>query len=204
MSAITVRASHSSQRPGTTASCSNGPLGGGREPSDAGEHRVGDRGGNPAVRVGQHFREEERVARREPVQVGGRVPARHARRRIRGKAAQGDPPHPGTAESAEQTAQRRSEAERVVAVGRQQHRGQRGDAPAEEAQDVQGGVVGPVDVLDHQQGRLPSVGQLVVQRGEHGVLVTCFERLGEGRGLPADGVAQRPQRAQAQEVLARS
>ena len=62
-----------------------------------------------------------------------------------------------------------------------------------------------MDVFDDEQGRLASVGQLLVQRGEHGVLVACREGVDErAETLPADGVAQRPEGAQAQEVLARS
>ena len=92
---------------------------------------------------------------------------------------QRDPPHRGPAEPTEQAAQRRPQAEGVVAVGGQQHRVQGGDAPAEETQDVERGVVGPVDVLHHEDGRLPRVGQLLVHGGENGVLVAGRERDGE-------------------------
>jgi hypothetical protein len=44
----------------------------------------------------------------------------------------------------------------VVAIGRQHERGKRLDAAAEQAKDVQRGLVGPVQVLEHHDVRRPA------------------------------------------------
>jgi hypothetical protein len=57
-------------------------------------------------------------------------------------------------------------AELVVAVGDDQQGEAGTEAAGQEPQQVQGGLVGPVDVLDHQHGDHPAVPQPVEQGGE--------------------------------------
>ena len=52
-------------------------------------------------------------------------------------------------------------------------------------QDVQRGAVGPVHVLDHEHRRAARIGQLLVQRAEHGFRIgRAVQRLGKPRPAP--------------------
>ena len=91
----------------------------------------------------------------------------------------------------------------VVAVGQQQHRGQVGDPPDQVAQEVQGGLVGPVHVLHDQHGRVPGPVQLVQQRGEERVPVPgVAQRAGQVGTDAAGEVADRAQDARGRQVVA--
>ena len=71
----------------------------------------------------------------------------------------------------------------VVAVGQHQHSRQLGDPAGQVPQHVQGGLVGPVHVLHHQDGRVPGPVQLGPQRGQHRVPLAAL--------APAPGSARR-------------
>jgi hypothetical protein len=98
---------------------------------------------------------------------------------------------------AEQLARRVSRTYLVVAVGQQQRERQGANAPRDETEHVGGRCVDPVQVLDHEHGRLGREGgeHVVAHMGEQHVLVA--EHGGEPglRGEVAEGT-QRTGRAQ--------
>ena len=105
---------------------------------------------------GQHLGDEERVAAGRARQHGAGV---HAVAAASSPTAAGrqrpqrQPPHRRRGRPASDQAQSGAGAQLVVAVGEHQHARQLRDPPGQVAQHVQGGVVGPVHVLDHQHGR---------------------------------------------------
>ena len=113
---------------------------------------------------------------------------------------QREPPHALAGQRAEHLPQRVVVAHRVVAVGEQQHAGQLRHPPGEVADDVEGGVVGPVDVLDDQHrglgGELPVDGaeDRVALRGLHGGVQRAV--------AAAHHVAERAERAGGHQVVA--
>ena len=91
----------------------------------------------------------------------------------------------------------------VVAAGQHEHRADVLDPPRRVAEDVERGVVGPVDVLDHEHGRRLG-GELLEQRAEHAVdRLLVGQRGGERAVAPGGGVAQRAERARRHQVVAR-
>ena len=104
---------------------------------------------------------------------------------------------------AEQLLQRVLAGQLVVAVGQHQQGRQAGDPAGQVAQHVQGGLVGPVHVLHHQDGRVPGPVQFGPQRGRHRVpLAALPQRPGQlGADLP-DQVAERPQGPRGAQVVA--
>ena len=177
------------------------------QPPDAGQHGVRDGRRHPlAGRRDQQFVHEERVPRRqleELSRIQRAVPAELAHR-AGGQPAQRQPPHPVAAgRLAEQAVQRVLAAQLVVAVGEDEHRGQPGDPPGEVAQRVQGGVVGPVHVLDDQDPRVVRPVQFGAQRGQQPVPVAAVgHRLAEFRPDAADQVPERAQRPRGGQVVA--
>ena len=163
----------------------------------AGQHRVADGLGQLGVGAGQHLGDEERVAGGRPVQrfvidrrrpgerghrLGRQRRQRHALRRAAGQLAEDDP-------------QRVGSIELVVAIGRQHQRRQRLDAASEQAHDVERGLVGPVEVLEHDDARRPAA-QLARQRRDE--LARRRAVRGDRRELAADlvgDVDERPERA---------
>jgi hypothetical protein len=110
--------------------------------------------------------------------------------------------HSGTAQRAEHPLQ--GWPNLLVAVGRHDH-GRQVDHPAPDvAQHVEGGVVGPVDVLENKDGRTGAVRQVREQRGEHRVAVARGQCRGERPTGAADRVTQRAQGARRDEVVART
>jgi hypothetical protein len=93
-------------------------------------------------------------------------------------------------------------ADLVVAVGQGEHGGQVADAPADVADDVQGGVVGPVEVLDEDDGGGQGIGELGEQGVEDFTDVLGGDRLGQGAAGAAGDVVQRAQGAAGEEVVA--
>jgi hypothetical protein len=107
---------------------------------------------------------------------------------LAGQGAEG-PPQPGAV------------AGLVVAVGEHQQAGQLGDAPGQPADHVQGGVVGPVQVLDHQQRR--PAGQLPVQGVQDPVAVGAgLQGRGQGAAAGPGHVAERAQGPRGGQVVA--
>jgi hypothetical protein len=145
---------------------------------------------------GDQLGDEERVARREAVEfvdvdVG---PLREPRHRLPG---QGREPHPRHGRRRREVAQDGpqwvSGTDLVAAVRRDHQRARAADPAAEEAQEVERGVVGPMDVLEHGHG-----GQLpegVDQEIEHApTAADAVEQLRERRTETRRHVDERPQR----------
>jgi hypothetical protein len=111
------------------------------------------RGGRGRSRGRAPARDEERVALHEPVQRGrgGRGAAGQPGDGRPGQPRRGEPVHRGAAQRPEHTLQRRVHL--AVAVGRDHHGRQVRHPASEVPQHVEGGVVGPVDVLEDQHGR---------------------------------------------------
>jgi hypothetical protein len=110
--------------------------------------------------------------------------------------------HGHPAQPAQQPVRRVVAADLVVPVGDHHHRGRAPDAPAHVPQHVEGGVVGPVDVLDHQDRRASGVGELGEHRGEHVVPGTLGQELFQPRGVAGERVAQRAERPRGDQVVA--
>jgi hypothetical protein len=87
-------------------------------------------------------------------------------------------------------------ADLVVPVGDDQHGGCGTEPAGQEPEQVQGGLVGPVDVLDHQHRRHPCVQQPVEQGGEQHLPGCLFpEQLVEPAAERGGDVGQRAVRA---------
>ena len=137
---------------------------------DPGQHRVAHRGRNGVIGGREHLGDVERVAGRPAIQLAV-VDARRSRERgdrVRGERSQRHPLRGVTGELAEHDPQRVSAVELVVAVGRQHQRRDRLDAASEQAHDVQRGLVGPVQVLQHHDARRPAAQLRRQRRDEHG------------------------------------
>ena len=89
----------------------------------------------------------------------------------------------------------------LVAEGQHQQRRQVGEPAGDVPEDVQRGVVGPVQVFDDQHGG-PPCGEFGDGRAGNRVRLLVGERRGERAGGSRDGLAQRPERAGAQQVVA--
>jgi hypothetical protein len=102
----------------------------------------------------------------------------------------------------EQPVQRVPGDERLVAQGHDEQRAERLDAARGVAEYVDGGVVGPVGVLD-QQHRGPHAPELLHQRREDAVGGPLGQRVRQRPVRAGRGVVQRAQRARGHEVVAR-
>ena len=127
---------------------------------------------------------------------------RELRDRIRGERTQRQPPHHAAAEAAEHALQRVLTGDLVGPVGQEQQRGQVVDPAADVPQEVEGGAVGPVHVLDGQHGRPVRGGQLLEDGREHLPEVVRGEGVGERPAHVPDRVAQRAERTGRQQVVA--
>ena len=172
--------------------------------AQAGEHRVLDAGRHLAGRRGERLGDEERVAARQRVD-GGRIAPGAAHQRLHGVARQRgelDAVHRAAGERAEQTVQGMARIE-LVAGRQDEDRADPLDAARRVAEHVEGGVVGPVDVLDDEDGRA-LLRELLQQRGEDAIDRGVVGQRGRQRaGAPQRRVVQRPQRARRDEVVAR-
>jgi hypothetical protein len=182
-------------------------LGGRVQAAHPGQHRIDDRGRDPvAVPAGQHLGDEKRVAGGRGEHPAGVDLAGRAQPpdRVRRQAPQRQPAHPARGRRlAEQRLEGMLAGQLVVAVGQHQDGRQLGDPPGQEAQHVQGGLVGPVHVLHHQDGRVPGPVQLGPQRGQHRVpLAALRQRPGQLGADVADQVAERPQGPRRAQVVA--
>ena len=182
-------------------------LGGRVQAAHPGQHRIGDRGRDAVPVPGrEHLGDEERVARRHGEHLVGVDPAGRAQPpdRVRRQAPQRQPVDPARGRRlAEQLLQGMLAGQLVVAVGQHQHSRQLGDPAGQVAQHVQGGLVGPVHVLHHQDGRVPGPVQLGPQRGQHCVpLPALGQRPGQLGADLADQVTERPQSPRGAQVVA--
>ena len=142
----------------------------GARPGGPGEHRVADALGQRRVRLVEDLADEERVARRAPVDVGGVEPVSVEQLGDRGPAQRGEL-HAARARRGDEVAQHRAQrvvgADRVAVRHHQQQR-QRVDPAGEEPDEVEGRLVGPVQVLDDEHAGRGTQG--VQHRGEDLVL----------------------------------
>jgi hypothetical protein len=173
------------------------------EPRDPSEHRVRDGRRQLVGTRREHLGDVERVAARRLVDLrcigageggdgGRRERAELERERVGGRNRPD-----GRAKLV---------AGRRLAVAERQHeeRRQRGDAAAEDGDRVERRVVGPVNVLDHEDGRPRR--QLELRQQKRLDLVrrrAPGEGLSERRRDAADEVADRPERPRDREVVAR-
>ena len=180
-------------------------LGVRRQAAEAGQHQVADGHGDAGVRGGQHLGDQQWVAAGEGAQPGGRAagsPGQLGHGRL-GQRFQPQPPHRLRRQPADDRPERVVDAELVVAVRDDQQRPGPLHPPAQEHQQVQGRLVGPVGVLhDHDLGP-GSVVELVEERGEE-LLTGAPSRQQVGQapaGLPPE-VVQRPERPRREQRIA--
>ena len=142
--------------------------------SGPGQHRVP--GGGRDLVAGVHAGRDD-LAQVERVPAGqlaqcGRVPftaARHDLNRAGRQRAEADPPHRALAgQVPEGELERVAGGQPVVPVGREEQDGRVPDPPAQETQQVDGGVVGPVDVLHHHHVQRIGLADLAQQGPEQG------------------------------------
>jgi hypothetical protein len=177
----------------------------GIEASQPGQDRVGDAGRHLVGRRGQRRGDVERVASRELVQGGAIAPGARrerphgaARERREREAVDGV-----AGERAQEAVQRVTGPDLLVAQGQDEHGADRLDAARRVAEHVDGRVVGPVDVLNHEDRRA-ALRELLHERGEDAVGRAV---VGQGRGQRSlgsrGGIAQRPQGARRREIVGR-
>ncbi len=155
-----------------------------RQPRGPGQDGIANGVGGTVRAGGQHLGDEEWVATREPVQllrVDGLTPREEGDpgRRERRKA---HPMHasPG-GQLAEQDPERVRARQLVVAVRREHQRRHAAQPPGQHAQQVEGRLVGPVQVLEDQHHRLADG----LRQGVDDVAGTCAP-LHQGRQVAAE------------------
>ena len=140
-----------------------------RGPGHPRADRVPDGGRDRRPAGLQDLADVERVAAGHPVQLGGVHLARPGQRGDR-RHRQRRQPHPPRralgGQVAEHDPERVVHGQLVVTVGDQQQRRDPAEPPAEQAEQVNGGLVGPVHVLDHHDRERLWRGQLGQERGE--------------------------------------
>ena len=178
----------------------------GAEPRRPRQHRVACRRGYLFHAGPQHFRHVERVPAGQPVQLGRGQAAPAGQRPHRARGQRHQPDAPGTplrAEIAERHAEPVGGGQAVVPVGGdEQHRGV-AQPPAQVAEQVEGGLVGPVDVLDDDHVQHPRRAEHAEQRAEQ------FLAAGPGPAALQQRAAelirqveQRPERARREQAVA--
>ena len=174
-----------------------------RERGDAQHHRLADAARHAAGRRGEGLGDEERVAAGDGVQPGG-VALGVARERLdRGRRERRglDPVERGAGEGAERPAHLGPVGERVGAAGEDQAAARGGEPAREQRQQVERGVVGPVDVLDDDRGRAAGAERLQ-QRVEHRLARAVLQCAGERPGGRAGDVVDRAERTRDAERVA--
>ena len=176
----------------------------GVQPAQPGEHRILDAGRHLVARRGERLGDEERVAARERVH-GGRIATAARGQRLHRAARQRrelDAMHRAADDCPEQPVQRMARIE-LVAHRQDQHGAHGVDAACRVAEHVEGGVVGPVEVLDDEDGG-PLLGELLQQRREDAIHRAVVCQRGPQRTVAARRrVVQRTERARGDEVVAR-
>ena len=176
-----------------------------RQAADPRQHSLHHADGDRLARRGERLGDEERVAAGDAVEgrgvgAGARRQAPHgvARERL-----EREPLQRGADEHAEEPLHRMLRVELVVAAGEHEQRPERPDPPGGECQHVERGVVGPVDVLDHEHGR-DLARQLAQQGGEHAVDRRAVGQRRRQRPVRLErDVMQRTERARRHQVVAR-
>ena len=176
---------------------------GARQGRGPGEDDVAHRHGEGAGLDGDRLDEEERVA------AGGVVQGHRVDRPVAHQAAHRVHRERRDVDAGDVRAHERADGApdgvvggEVVAVRRQDEAGERIEPTGDEPEQVEGGLVGPLEVFEHHHGGVRGRGQL----GEHGVedgrLVAGREGVGQGAGPPAGDVGQRTERPGGEEVIA--
>jgi hypothetical protein len=174
------------------------------EACDAGEDGVAHRRRDPRFGRGEHLRDEERVPAGANVQLGRvDVAARELGDGLGRERRQAKPVDARRGrELAEHDTELAGGLDLVVAVGRDQRRGHRLHAPAEQAHEVERRLVRPVQVLEHEDRRRLAA-ELLAQGGHE--LVRLRAAADEACQLAAGrngDVGERPQRTRREERLA--
>ena len=175
------------------------------EPLGARQHRVAHGARQACATARQDLGDEERIARGLAMQAGGidRASARQAPHRGERQPRQLDAHRRlGRGEVAHHQAQGRARS-LVLAIGQHQQGARLGDAPAEELDQVERRVVGPMDVLDHDQGRRLRPPQHVEHGGEQRRARRAGLERGQqvGAGLARD-VVEGPERRRREQRIA--
>ena len=174
-----------------------------RQRGDPGQHRVPDRRRHLAAGRGEHLGDQERVAGRG----GGhrrRVDAglgRQHRDRGVGQPRQLQPDDRRRGETADDPPERVVRAQLLLAVGDHQQRRQLRHPPGQRLQHVQGRLVGPVRVLDHDDRGPLGEAHLGQQRVEQRVPLARSDAERDAGQLP-DHVPERAERPGGDQVLA--
>ena len=159
-----------------------------REPAGAGEHGVAHGRRHLPAGGAEHLGDEERVAAGGLVEAVGVDPPRAGQggHGLPGQRRELEAAHPpGGGQVADDHAQRVPGPELVVAVGHHHHRRRAGHPAADEHEQVQGGLVGPVGVLDHRHHR-PATGVEQVQEARRtGGAGSARRRPGSASSPPA-------------------
>lgn len=174
------------------------------EPPQPRQHGVGDGGRHRVRRHRERLGQVERVAGGQRVEGWG-VPAGAGRQhgdRGQGQGRQREPAHRDADQRAEQLPQRRAGVQRVVSEAEHEDGRQPAQPAGEVTQHVEGGVVGPVHVLDDEHGR--QAAELLDRCGEDvAARLRCERPLERPAGTPY-GVPQRSERARGQQVVTRA
>ena len=192
----TASTSHRSTVDGTTASCSSAPrVAASRRPTRASTASTTvDGTGSSAPTASTSVTKNglpEVMANSRRASTG--LAATQLPDRLLGQAPQRQPAGPaGGRHLAEQVLEGMVAGQLVVAVGQDEHGRQLGDPAGQVPQHVQGGLVGPMDVLHDQDRRVPRPVQLPRQRGQHGVPVAGAQRPGQPGPDGAGQIAERP------------
>jgi len=177
------------------------------QPRRARQHRVARRRRDLAHPGLQHFGHIERVSARQPVQLG-RVKAARAGQpphRVRGQRRQLNPPgRPLPGKLTKSGTKRVSSGQVLVTVGHKQQHRSVPDSPAQEPQQVNGRLIGPVDVLHNHHVQRPRFADLAQQSTEQ--LIAASRGTAQVQQLPAkliSDIKQRPERARGEQPSAR-
>ena len=172
---------------------------------DAREHDVAHRRrGSDGPTRREHLGHVERVPRRQAVELAASAPwscrqlrdplGRQRRERQRLTPSRGR-------ELAEDDPQGIEAVELVVAVGREYERRRAAHPPAEHTHDVERRLVGPVDVLQDEHERPPTVTR-AEERGSDRVRTTSVDRLGDRARCLGGDLEDRPERRRREEGVA--
>ena len=177
----------------------------GRQRRDARQDRFAHRRRQRLGVAGQQLGDEERVALRHLVEAAraaagtprhlGDAGARQRRQRHADAAARRQP--------REHAQQRVIAAERVVAIAQDEQRARAFDAPAQVAQQIERRAIGPLRIVDHQDGGLGRIAQHREHAREHlGGMAPRAHRSGQRGRHAIEPIDQGSQRRRRQHRLA--
>ena len=176
------------------------------ETGGARQHGVADAVGHRGAARRERLGDEERVAGRAAVELlrVDAVQTRERGDRPRRQRREREPGQRRLRQLAERDAQRVVALELVVAVGDRDERRHRRDPACEQAEQVERRLVGPVQVLEHDD-RWRAPPQLVEQRGQHVARPgAALDEVGQLAACLGGDVEQRPERPRRVQRLARA